>query len=408
MSLIRSAFSPASVTMPLAAPYAALEDRNRAGTTDWTGGETAALRFPAVYAAVRLLAESVAMSPLLVYRRHGRDRDRVSSTDDPRAGLLATSPNPEMTAFELWEAVIGQLNLWGNAYLYKQFDTAGRVMALWPLPPSVMQDYRDADGTRWYVISTDAWSAPGLQDSMYRDWEIVHLRGFGTTGYRGVSPLSLHRQAVRLGQSAADYAERTMDNDARPGGVLEVAQALDDTQFARLKAQWDQAHRGTGNAHRVAVLEGGAKWTATGMPPADMEFIAQRKMQVTEIARVFRVPPHMIGDLDRATFSNIEQQSIEFVTYSLQPWLTRLEQRLNREVFGSTVDRDLFCEFLIDGLLRGDTTSRFAAYAQADFMTKNEKRRRENLPAVDGGDALLDPLNMTPAGMTPPAPGGTG
>lgn len=359
--------------------------------------EITALRYPAVYAAVRVLAESSGMLPLITYRRQPNgDRARIEDSEDPRARMLRLQPNPLMSAMEMWEACIAVLNLYGNAYLWKPRDAYGRVTALWLLPPQASQTYRDTDGTLWYYVTPGPNGSSTVQTtSLYREDEIIHLRGFGLDGLFGLSTIATHRRAIGIGTSQDTYAENFYLNQARPSGVLTTPNTLSDSTFARLKAEWDAQHKGADNAYRTAVLEGGVTWQTLTVPNDDAQFLESRKFQVTEIARIFRVPPHMIGDLDRATFSNIEQQAIEFVTYSLQPWLTRLEQRINLEVFDSRLDDGIFCEFLVDGLLRGDTATRYAAYAQAPWMTDNEKRRRENLPALDGLDEPTRPLNVT-------------
>jgi len=360
--------------------------------------ELTALRYPAVYAAVRVLAESGGMLPLLTYRRAANgDRQRVEDADDPRVRMLRLQPNPLMSAMEMWEAVIGVLNLYGNAYIYKPRDAYGRVSALWLLPPQASQTFRDENGTLWYYVTPGPTGSQIQQfTSLYREDEIIHLRGFGLDGIFGLTPITMHRRAIGIGTAADSYAENFYLNQARPAGVLSTAGNLTDVQFNRLKAEWEASHAGASNAGKTAVLEAGVSWQTLTVPNDDAQFLESRKFQVTEIARIFRVPPHMIGDLDRATFSNIEQQAIEFVTYSLQPWLTRIEQRINLEVFDAALDEGMFCEFLVDGLLRGDTATRYAAYAQAPWMTDNEKRRRENLPALDGLDEPTRPLNVAP------------
>lgn len=355
------------------------------------------LAFPAVYACVRLLSETVGTLPCLTYRRDGDDRDRV--TDDPRAKMLATSPNPEMTAVEFYETVMGHLQLWGNAYVYKHRGPNGLVDFMYPLPPSGVSYRRDENGVAWFELPQT--------EARYRISDVIHFRGFGPNGVVGYSPLSLHRRAFSVGQAQEQYADNLWKNQAMPGGVLQSDRELSDTAFERLKVEWNAAHQGVEQAGKTAFLESGVTWQALGMPPKDAEFLTQRKFQAAEIARIFRVPPHMIGDLDRATFSNIEQQSIDFVTHSLRPWLRRIEARLTAEVFDDPQrDADLFCEFKVDALLRGDTATRYAAHAVAiehGFETRNEARRLENMRPLDGLDEPIMPLNMgtaTPVATT--------
>ena len=214
----------------------------------------------------------------------------------------------------------------------------------------------------------------------------------GLTGY---SVISLAREAMGIAASAEDYAARFYANDARPGGILSTPGRITKDSAERLKASWQDAFSGEGRS-KVAVLEEGLQWSPVSMSNSDMQFIEPRKFQINEIARIFRVPPHMIGDLERATFSNIEEQSIEFVTYCLRPWIIRLEKSLNNALFEN--DRTYFVEFKVDGLLRGNTQSRYAAYSTAfsnGWMCINEIRALENMNPVEGGDKYFRPLNLT-------------
>lgn len=350
--------------------------------------DSLSLSFPAVYACVRLLSETVGTLPCITYRRDGEDRERV--TDDPRSRMLAVRPNPDMTAVEFYETVMGHLQLWGNAFVYKHRGDNGLIDFLYPLIPSGASFKRDDDGTAWFDF-------PEV-DQRYRTNEVIHFRGFGPDGISGYSPIALHRRAFSVGKAQEQYANNLWENQARPGGILKSDTVLSDVAFERMKAEWNAAHEGVSKSGKTAFLEGGVSWQQLGMPPEDAQFLEQRKFQASEIARIFRVPPHMIGDLDRSTFSNIEQQSIDFVTHSLRPWLRRLEARLTLEVFDNPQrDADLFCEFKVDALLRGDTATRYAAHAVAiehGFETRNEARRLENMKPLPGLDEPIMPLNM--------------
>lgn len=403
MSLVRAAaaaLDPVRAAIPVGTPGSVYP---YSPITSPVGGPTpvteiSALRYPAVYSSIRVLAESGGMLPCLTYSRQANgDRERVQDNADPRARMLRLEPNPWMTAMEMWEAAIGILNLYGNAYVFKERAGNGMISALWLLPPQATQTMRDptSGDLYYYIVPGPGANYPGLTTSLYHSRDIMHLRGFGLDGYFGLSPISLHRRALNIGASGDQYAENFYLNDGTPGGAYTTPNELSDAAFYRLKAQIDDTHTGVGNAHKAALFEGGVSWQSTAVPNKDAQFLESRQWQIAEIARIFRVPPHMIGDLSHATFSNIEQQSIDFVTYSLQPWLTRLEQRINLEVFDSPRDEGLFAEFLVDGLLRGDTATRYAAYAQAPWMTDNEKRRRENLVSLDGLDEPTRPLNMS-------------
>jgi len=212
--------------------------------------------------------------------------------------------------------------------------------------------------------------------------------------------LKLASEAIGMGIAAEEYGARFYNSGGRPSGVLEHPHVLNDDGARRMREDWERLHDGLSNAHRVAILEQGTKYNQIGVPPNEAQFLESRKFQTEEIARFFRVPPHMLGDLDRATFSNIEQQSIDFVTHSVTPWLKRWEQSVKMQLFGGGTKRTHFAEFVLDGLLRGDTESRYNAYAQAHqngWLSANDIREKENLNPVEGGDVYLIPVNMTPA-----------
>ena len=355
--------------------------------------ENNALTFAAVYACVRVLAESVSALPLILYRRLP-DGGRERATDHPLYGLLHDAPNPMMTSLELRETMQGHLALRGNAYAYIE-RAGGSVTAIWPLRPDRMEIKRSG-GSYLYLYRPASGGTV-----VYQPDEILHLKGLSPDGLVGYSPIKLAREAIGVGLAAQQYGAKLYANDARPGGILKTDQNLDEEAFQRLKRQWEAAHQGSGNAWRVAVLENGLEWQSVGMAPDDAQFLETRKFQVTEVARIFRIPPHMIGDLERATFSNIEQQSLEFVVHSLRPWLVRWEQAMAARLLTESERTTLYIEHLVDGLLRGDVKSRYEAYSTAiqwGIMSPNEVRERENLNPRPGGDVYLIPLNMVPSG----------
>ena len=238
------------------------------------------------------------------------------------------------------------------------------------------------------------------------DDRVWHLRGLSNDGLDGYSPISLMRQAIGLSMAAEKFGAKFFGNDARPGGILLHPGQLGDEAAKRLTETWESRHGGLSGAHRVAVLEEGLSYKEIGIPPDDAQFLETRKFQVNEIARIYRIPPHMLADLERATFSNIEHQSIDFVTHTIRPWLVRWEQSIKQNLM-VPADRDrYFAEFLVDGLLRGDTKSRYEAYAigrQNGWFSADDIREMENLnPLPDGkGEEYLIPLNMIPAGSAP-------
>lgn len=345
------------------------------------------LRNTAVLAAVRVLAESVASLPLIVYQREQRGKQRLP--DHPLYRLLHDAPNSEMTAFEWRELGMMHLALWGNFYCEIELNGAGRPVALWPLRPDRMQLWRDDADNLWYHYAD--------LDRPLHPSRVFHVRGMGSTGVLGYSLIALARQAVGLGLAAEEFGSRFFGNGAVPGLVLQHPGELGDDAHERLRRSWEDRHGGLEAAQRVAILEEGMTVEKIGIPPEDAQFLATRQFQVNEIARIFRVPLHMLADLERATFSNIEHQSIDFVVHTLRPWLVRWEQAIQRQLVS---DPRLFAEFLVDGLLRGDTKSRYESYAiarQWGWLSANDIRELENSNPVEGGDVYLTPLNMADA-----------
>ncbi len=369
--------------------------RTAAGTTVSPNGS---LEITAVYACVRILAETIASLPLPVYQRLANGgKGRVP--DFYLYSLLHDAPNREMTSFELRETLQGHLATWGNAYAELEIDNAGRVRALWPLRPDRMKVTRE-NRQLIYTYRLPKPDGQGRTKIRLSAYQVLHLRGMGYDGVVGYSPISLARQALGLAQATEEYGAKFFANGARPGVVLEHPGKLSQDAHDRLKESWEERHQGLSNAHRVAVLEEGLSLKEVGLPPQDAQFLETRKFQRNEIAMIYRVPPHMLADLERATFSNIEHQSLEFVVHTIRPWLVRWEQALRRDVFLKSERGQYFAEFLVDGLLRGDIKSRYEAYAtgrQNGWLSANDVREMENQNPISGGDMYLVPLNMIPA-----------
>ena len=349
----------------------------------------------AVFACVRVLSETLAGLPLPVFERKA-DGSKERAQGHPLYPILHDAPNAEMTAFEYRECMMGHLALWGNHYSEIVRDGyTGDVRALWPLRPDKMQ-LRRSDANRIEYV----YRMPDGTDKVWQAQNILHVRGLGSNGIIGYSPVSIAREAVGLGLATELYGASFFGNGARPGAVLLHPGVLSDEAHSRLRKSWENRHQGLSNAQRVAILEEGMTIETIGVPPEDAQFLETRRFQVNEIARLFRVPPHMIGDLDRATFSNIEQQSIEFVVHTITPWAERIEQRLAQSLIVA-VERDrYYIEHVVDGLLRGDIQSRYEAYAtgrQWGWLSANDIRQLENMNPVDGGDIYLSPMNMVAA-----------
>ena len=384
-------------------PDRALIEALRGGLATAAGvyvSDEGALTYGAVLACVRVLSESVASLPCILYERIeevGR-LGKQRATGHSLYRVLHNKPNLEMSAFEMWEMAIVHLLLWGNFYAEIVVDGRGDAVQLWPIPPKRVTPMRSADKRLVYDVAL-----PDERRLFDAEW-IFHVSGMRTAGLTGMSIVGQAREAIGLGMAAEQYGSSVFENGTVPGGVLEHPGALSDDAYRRLQATWSGRHRGISNAQRLAILEEGMKYAKVGIPPEDAQFLETRKFQRSEIAGMFRVPPHMIGDLERATFGNIEQQSLEYVVYSLQPWLRRIESRANGWLLMEQEQGRYFAEFLVDGLLRGDVVSRNQAYSTArqwGWMSVNEIRGRENLNPIPEGDVYLQPMNMINAGAPP-------
>lgn len=351
-----------------------------------------ALGLMAVWACVRVIAEDVASLPLITYRRRGRGRERA--TDHPLYRLLHDEPNPEIGSMQMREMMQAHLCLWGNAYAEIQV-AGGRPVALWPVHPSRVTVRRDPSGIRYTIRLPDGASVVLGQE------RVLHVMGLSLDGLVGLSPISYARQALGLGLSTQEFAAAFFARGAAPSAVLEHPGTLSMEAHERLRADFERLHAGLSNMQRIAVLEEGMKLSKWGIPMEDAQFLEQRQFTVEEVCRLYRMQPHKIADLRRATFSNIEHQAIEHVVDTVRPWLVRWEQAINRSLLRPEEKGVLYVEHLVDGLLRGDIESRYRAYAigrQWGWLSVNDVRALENMNPVDGGDEYLTPLNMVPAG----------
>lgn len=361
------------------------------GVTGITVTPDSALRSTAVMACVRVLSETLAALPLIVYRRQPRGKARA--TDFYLYGTLHDTPNPWMSSFTWRQVMTAHAALWGNAYCEIEVDNNGHVRNLWPLLPNQTEPFIMNDGSlayRTYVPKSGMMVLP--------DYRVFHLKSVSMDGLRGISIIGQARRAVELSLATEEFGARFFGNGASPSVAIKYPGKLTDEGYKRMSESWTAAYSGLNNSHRAAILEEGTDIEKIGIPPEDSQFLETRKFQVREIARLFRVPPHLISDLEQATFSNIEQQSIEFVIYTMMPWFTNWEQEIDRSLLLESERQIYFAQFLIDGLLRGDIASRFAAYTaaiNAGWMTRNEVRERENLNADNEElDKYLVPLNM--------------
>ncbi len=346
--------------------------------------EESALRFAAVYACVRVLSESVAQIPLKVYERLGNG-GKAEVKRHPLYELLHLRPNEDMTSFTWRETSVAHLATWGNCYSFLDYSGDGRVKSLYPLRPDRVFPKKNSTGKIVYEIADE-----NGRIARYHKEQILHTPGLGYDGLIGYSPVRMAAESIGCGIAAAEYSGKFFSNGAMPGGVLEHPGALGKEALEALRASWEDIHRGGDNAHKVAILEEGMKYSQVSIKPEEAQLLETLKFSRSEIAGIFRVPAHMINDLEKATFSNIEQMSLEFVKFSLSPWLSRLEQTMNWRLFLPAERGRFFCEFVVDGLLRGDYKSRNEGHQvsiMGGWKSINEVRAEENLPPVEGGDS---------------------
>jgi len=354
--------------------------------------EQTAMQMTAVYFCVRILSETVAGLPLHVYRynqsgENGSYRNAEKATDHPIYKLLHDEPNPEMTSFAFIETLMSHLLLWGNAYAQIIRNARGEVVALYPLMPNKMMVDRGSNGAIIYTYQSDKGMVVLGRE------QVLHIPGLGFDGLVGYSPIAMAKNAIGMAIACEEYGAKFFANGASPGGVLEHPGTIKDPQ--KVKESWNSAYQGSANSHKVAVLEEGMKYQPIGISPEQAQFLETRKFQINEIARIFRVPPHMLADLEKSSFSNIEQQSLEFVKYTLDPWVVRLEQAMCRALLLESEKPNVYIKFNVDGLLRGDYQSRMNGYATArqnGWMSANDIRKLENLDSIPeelGGDLYL-------------------
>ena len=368
--------------------------------------ERSAMQMTAVYCCVRILSEAVASLPLQFYR-YTDDGGKEKAVDHPLYFLLHDEPNPEMTSFIFRETLMTHLLLWGNAYSQIIRNGKGEVVALYPLMPDRMKVDRDEHGRLYYeytVYDSDDVDGRKGTDKVGRTvrlqpHDVLHIPGLGFDGLVGYSPIAMAKNAIGLAIATEEYGSKFFANGAAPSGVLEHPGTIKDP--SKVRESWQATFGGSGNANKIAVLEEGMKYTPISISPEQAQFLETRKFQIDEIARIFRVPPHMIGDLEKSSFNNIEQQSLEFVKYTLDPWVSRWEQAMVRALLTPDEKKKYFFKFNVDGLLRGDYQSRMNGYATArqnGWMSANDIRELENLdriPAEQGGDLYLINGNMT-------------
>lgn len=362
--------------------------------TGITVSPESAMRYTTVMICVRVLAESVASLPCVLYKRRKDDgKDRADG--HPTYHVLHNQANAWNTAFEYTEGTMGNLAMRGNGYAYVERNSLGQTTATIPLNPDPVKIEQASDWSPIYTVTLPDNTRTKLKRS-----EIHHIRGPFPKGYVGQSMISLARESIGLGLAAERFGSNLYANGVKPSGFLRHPKQLGPVATENIRKSFEERYAGLENSSRPLILEEGMEWTALSINPDDAQFLETRKFQRSEIAGVFRVPAHLVNDLEKATFSNIEHSTLDFIIHSLRPWLVRWEQAINRDLL-TEKDRHegYFAEFMIDGLLRGDFATRMAGYAlqiQNGIASPNEVRARENMnPRLDG-DEYWKPTNMYP------------
>ncbi len=359
--------------------------------------ESNAMQISAVWGCVRVIAETIASLPwhVIAKSRNATGRTTREVRSDDTAWLLQTQANPEMSAYAWRETVIAHALTWGNGYAEIERTPDGRPQWMWPISPDRVTPERMATGGLQYRIYAEG------AEYILPSADMYHLHGLGWDGLVGYSPVAMAAQSMGLSLALERFGAKFFGNGAHPGAVLEHPAKLTPESYANLSKSVQEQISGD-NALRPFILEEGMKWHGMTIPPEEAQFLESRRFQISEICRWFRVPPHMVADLDKATFSNIEHQAIEFVTHTLMPWCKRLESEADIKLFGRVNRGTVYTKVNIGGLLRGDLPSRYAAYStgrQWGWLSANDVREMEDLNPVPGGDEYLAPMNMVPADM---------
>lgn len=369
--------------------------KNTAALSGVTVTNDTAMNFSAVFLAHKILGESTAMLPLFLLKRLPRGKE--PAREHSLFSILHDVANPEMDAYLVRETLTQHLAGWGRAHAKVDYDANGRVTALWPIPPNLVTVTRDKNQRLAFEVAFSDG-----QKKTYRSDEMLFLRGLSIDGINCYSPIEQAREGIGLGLAAEGYGAAFFGNGAVPGGVLETPNQVKDGTYDRLLNSWNQRHGGVGNANKVAILEQGMTYKAIGLPPGDAQFLETRAFAVQEIARWYRLPSMMLNlDGANSTYASVEAFGLQFVLYTLYPWLVRWEKAISMQLLLERERKELFAEHLMTALLRGDTATRYQAYATArqwGWLSVNDIRELENMNPVENGDVYLSPLNMVETG----------
>lgn len=361
--------------------------------------EDTALNFSAVFAAHKIISESTAMLPLFLLRRLSRGKEQAR--DHSLFGILHDIANPDMDAYLVRETLTSHLVGWGRAHAKLDYDADGRITAMWPIPPSMVTQRYNERGALVFDVQM-----PSGEKKTYRRDEMLFLRGMSPDGVTCYSPIRMAKEGIGLALAAEAYGATVFGNGSVPGGILEHPGELDETAYGRIRENWNDSHGGISNANRIAILEEGMKYNKIGISPDDAQFLTTRAFQVQEIGRWYRIPSMMLNlDGANSTYASVEAFGLQFVMYTLYPWLVRWEKSISMQMLLPRERKELFAEHSITALLRGDTASRFNAYAigrQWGWLSVNEIREFENMNPIENGDSYLTPLNMVESGQPNP------
>ena len=367
-------------------------------TSIW-GGTTPeaayALQSSAVWACCALISKSIAALPAHIYE--STPTGKVAALDHPYYSMLTSQPNPSMTSSQYLQTTLMHLLLWGNAFTFLD-RIGGEVIGMWPLLPGRVRIMYIGDNMVQYAY----FDREGKVHYYQPGGDLIHFRLFTMDGIIGLSVLQYHRLTLDFQEASAAYALNLYRNGGRPGGVLEYPNTLKEDQIKKIRESWGMIHGGAQNAGRIAVLENGAKYNPIDVSPDDLQYIANQQFSVEQIARIFGVAPHLIGAQDKPTYASVEQQGIEFLRYTISPYINTLETSIT----AGLLEKPFSWRLNINGFERSDLKSRYSAYATArmwGWMSVNDVRELEDMNEIgDQGDIYLQPLNMVPAG-TPPA-----
>lgn len=347
------------------------------------------MRMTTVFNCVRVLAESVGMLPCNLYIKKGNTRSIADGHKLQR--LLSIAPNSYMTAQEFWELLVTCLCLRGNFYVYKVY-ALGNVVELLPIDPSIVKPILKENNTVEYEVDFKSGKRTLTQDEMW------HVRLFTLDGLNGLNPVAYARNALTLSHNMEQLATNLFENGAVTTGVLQTDTSLTDKAFERLTETFTDKHVGASNAYKPMILEEGLEWKPISLNAQDSQFIESRKMSDAQICGMFRVPPHLVANMEKMTLNNIEHMGMSFVNYSLVPYLTRIEHRIQVGLLAENQQTTHYAKFNAGALMRGDLKGRYESYAKGinwGILSPNDCRELEDMNPREGGDVYLTPLNMT-------------